>query len=163
VGAQVNAKIDSLFFTPGYQYDFFRLRQFWLGFLVNVHLAYTQAKLKTTGTVSGGGGSATASVSSSGSLFAPLPSIGPTFRCYPVPNSPRLYLDGTVTGMTFFGYGNFVSGNAVLGFPITHHWDARAGYLMGSRLKVNSLNSDIAIRLTQKGPVFGVEYHWGTR
>jgi len=37
VGAQVNAKIDSLFFTPGYQYDFFRLRQFWLGFLANVN------------------------------------------------------------------------------------------------------------------------------
>jgi hypothetical protein len=28
----------------------------------------------------------------------------------------------------YTGYGNFVSGNTVLGFPITHHWDARAGY-----------------------------------
>lgn len=163
LGARVNAKIDSLFFTPGYQYDFFRLPQIWLGFVVNVNLAYTKATLKATGSVSGGSGSASATTSSSGSLFAPLPAIGPTFRWYPIPNSPRFYLDGILAGMTFFGYGNFVSGNAVLRFPITSRWDVRAGYLMGSRLKVSSSNSDIPIRLTQKGPVFGVEYHWGAR
>jgi len=163
VGARVNTDISSLFFTPGYQYDFFRFRQIWLGFLVNVNLAYTKATLKTTGSVTGGSASAAATTSSSGSLFAPLPAIGPTFRWYPIPRSPRFYLDAALAGMTFFGYGNFVSGNAVLGFPIGHHWDARAGYLVGSRLKVKSSNSDIAIRLTQKGPVFGLEYRWATR
>jgi len=65
--------------------------------------------------------------------------------------------------MTFFGYGSFASGSAVLGFPITRRCDVRAGYLMGNRLNVSRSNSDIAIRLTQKGPVFGVEYHWGVR
>jgi len=32
---------------------------------------------------------------------------------------------------------------------------------MGSRLKVEESSNNIAIRLTQKGPVIGVEYHWG--
>jgi hypothetical protein len=163
VGAQVDSSIKSLIFTPGYQYDFFRFRQIWLGVLVNVNLAYTSASLKTNGNISGGGGSVSGSTSVSGSVFAPLPAIGPTFRWYPVSNSNRLYLDGTLTGMSFFGYGNFVSGNAALGIPLSHHWDARAGYLMGSRLKIEGSSNQIAIRLTQKGPVFGVEYHWGTR
>jgi hypothetical protein len=163
VGAQVKADVKSLVFTPAYQYDFFRLPQIWLGLLVNVNLAYTQATLKASATVSGGSGSASSATSASGSLFAPLPAVGPTFRWYPIPNSSRLYLDGTLTGMSFFGYGNFVSGNAVLGFPLARNWDARAGYLMGSRLKVTGSNNDIHLRLTQKGPVFGVEYHWGAR
>lgn len=163
VGAQVNTKIKSLIFTPGYQYDFFRFRQIWLGFLVNVNLAYTSASLKTAGSISGASGSASGSAAASGSVFAPLPAIGPTFRWYPISNSRRLYLEGAVSGMSFFGYGNFVAGNAVLGIPLGHRWDARAGYLLGSRLKINGSTDQMAIRLTQKGPVFGVEYHWGSR
>ena len=91
--------------------------------------------------------------SASGSLFAPLPAVGPTFRWYPVPDSSRFYLDGILTGMSFFGYGNFVSGNAVVAIRMSQHWNARAGYLLGSRLKVTGSNDRIAIRLTQKGPV----------
>lgn len=68
-----------------------------------------------------------------------------------------------MTGMSFFGYGNFVSGSAVLCFPISHHWDARTGYLLGSRFKVYRSSDNIGIRLTQKGPLFGIEYHWSTR
>lgn len=163
VGTSVNADVKSLIFTPAYEYDFFRFRQIWLGFVVNVNLAYTQASLKASGSVTSGSGSASGSAAASGSLFAPLPAIGPTFRWYPIPSSGRLYLDGTLTGMSFFGYGNFVSGNAVLGIPLGHHWDARAGYLVGSRVKITGSDDRIAIRLTQKGPVFGVEYHWGSR
>jgi len=163
VGAKVEAHVGSLVFTPAYQYDFFRRQHGWLGLLVNVNLAYTDARLKTTGTVSGGSGSVTGSASANGSIFAPLPAIGPVFRWYPLPGSNRFYVDGGLTGMTFFGYGNFVSANGELGFPIGHHWDMRVGYLMGSRLKISESSSDIAIRLTQKGPIIGVEYHWGTR
>lgn len=65
--------------------------------------------------------------------------------------------------MSFFGYGNFVSGNAALGFPIADHWDAGVGYLVGSRFKIYGSSNDIAIRLPQKGPIFGLEYHWGAR
>lgn len=163
IGAQTSASIRSLIFSPGYEYDFFRLRQGSLGFVVNANLVYTSATLKASGSISSGGSPATGTESASGSLFAPLPAIGPTFRWYPVPNFNRFYLDGALTGMSFFGYGNFISGNAVLGIPLGHHWDARAGYLLGSRLKITGSSDRIAIRLTQKGPVFGVEYHWGTR
>jgi hypothetical protein len=163
IGSTVSTNIKSLIFTPGYQYDFFRFRQIWLGFQVNVNLAYTSARLRTTGSVSSGSGSASGSTSASGSVFAPLPAVGPTFRWYPISDSPRLYLDGTLTGMSFFGYGNFVAANAVLGMRLGHHWDARAGYLMGSRLKIEGSADQIAIRLTQKGPTFGVEYRWGFR
>jgi hypothetical protein len=65
--------------------------------------------------------------------------------------------------MSFFGYGNFLSGNAVMGVPVRQRWDVRVGYLWGSRLKVNDSNDNISLRLVQKGPVFGVEYHWGMR
>lgn len=163
VGARVDSNITSLIFTPGYQYDFFRKRQGYLGVLVNVNLAYTSARLKLEASATGGGGSGSGSVSSEGSLFAPLPAVGPAFRWYPIPDSNRLYLDGNLTGMSFFGYGNFISSNATLGFPIARKWDARVGYILGSRLKIEGSSNQIAIRLTQKGPVLGVEYHWGTR
>jgi hypothetical protein len=70
VGAQVNANIKSLIFTPGYQYDFFRFRQIWLGLLVNVNLAYTRAALKSSGVVSGGNVGASGAASASGSVCA---------------------------------------------------------------------------------------------
>ncbi|HTZ32061.1 MAG TPA: hypothetical protein VMH31_06370 [Methylomirabilota bacterium] len=163
VGARVNAEIRSLIFAPGYQWDFLRRKSGWLGLLVNCNLASTDAKLKVEGSVAGGGTGGSVTQQSRGSLFAPLPAIGPTFQWYPIPDNGRFYIDGSFTGMSFFGYGNFMSGNAILGFPIAHHWDARAGYLWGSRLKIDDSNSNISLRLVQKGPVFGVEYHWGTR
>ncbi|HTP67922.1 MAG TPA: hypothetical protein VMJ35_03390 [Dongiaceae bacterium] len=160
VGARVNADIKSLFFTPGYQWDILRRKSGFLGLLVNCNLASTDATLKVTGTASGAG---SASQSSSGSLFVPLPAVGPDFKWYPIPDNGRFYLDGAFTGMSFFGYGNFLSSNAVMGFPVSKHWDARVGYLWGSRLKIDDSNSNISLRLVQKGPVFGFEYHWGTR
>ena len=163
VGASVESTIRSLIFTPGYQWDLLRRHSFWLGLLVNLNLAHTDAKLKTTATLTGGGSSATAGTQADGSLFAPLPALGPDFRWYPIPSSGRFYLEGALTGMSFFGYGNFVSGNAALGFPLGQHLAARAGYLLGSRFKINGSSDNIAIRLTQKGPVFGLEYHWGVR
>ena len=161
-GGSVQSTISSLVFTPGYQWDFLRRRTFWVGLLVNVNLVYTDAKLKATGKLTGSSGSTTATTQADGSLFAPLPALGPDFRWYPIPSSSRFYVDGGMTGMSFFGYGNFVSANAVLGFPISHHWDARVGYLMGSRFKIYGSSDNIGIRLTQKGPIFGIEYHWGT-
>ena len=163
VGARVQSSIRSLIFTPSYQWDFLRRHSFWVGLLVNVNLAYTRAKLKSEGVVSGGSGTASGSTQASGSLFAPLPAIGPDLRWYFIPHSSRVYFDGTLTAMSFFGYGNFVSGHGDLGFPIGHNWDVRAGYLVGSRYKIYGSSGDIGVRLTQKGPAFGLEYHWGTR
>jgi len=162
-GGSVQSTIRSLVFTPGYQWDFIRRRSVWIGLLVNVNLAYTDAKLKATAKLSGNGSSATSTAQADGSLFAPLPALGPDFRWYPISSSGRVYLEGALTGMSFFGYGNFVSGNGAVGFRIGHKWDARVGYLLGSRFKIYGSSDNIGIRLTQKGPVFGLEYHWGTR
>jgi hypothetical protein len=73
------------------------------------------------------------------------------------------YLRTGRTGKRPFGYGNFISASATLGFPVAKKWDVRVGYLMGSRLKIEGSSNQIAIRLTQKGPVIRVERHWGTR
>jgi hypothetical protein len=70
--------------------------------LVNVNLAYTDAKLKTTGAIVRGSGSAAGSPQAEASLFVPLPAFGPDFRWYPIPHSSPFYLDGALTGMSFF-------------------------------------------------------------
>jgi hypothetical protein len=74
IGARVEASVKSLIFSPGYEYDFFRCKAGYLGVLVNANLAYTDAKLKAS--INWGHGT-----ESDGSLFAPLPAVGPTFRC----------------------------------------------------------------------------------
>ena len=163
VGAKANADVRSLIITPCYQYDIFRRRTWSLGFQANLNVIYTDASLKLVGTVSGPGGSGSGSQERTGTFFAPLPAIGPVFHWYPVPSRSRIYVTGAITGMSFFGYGNFYSGNAVLGIPVSRSLDIRAGYLLGSRLKITGSNDQIGLRLTQKGPVVGVEYHWGIR
>ena len=52
-GATVNADLNSLTFSPGYQYDFIRRRQGYLGLAVSLHLLDTSAKLAGIGTVNG--------------------------------------------------------------------------------------------------------------
>ena len=47
--------------------------------------------------------------------------------------------------------------------PAPQRLNARAGYQLGSRFKIYGSSDNIAIRLMQKGPIFGVEYHWGVR
>lgn len=159
IGARTSANINSFIFSAGYQYDFARWRQGSIGLQAIMNLAFTDATLKATGTV----GDGTGTVKANGSVLAPLPAVGPTFMWYLLPNSNKLYLTGNLTGMSFFGYGNFISGHGQLGYTISKHWAAQAGYLVGSRLSIHGSSDQIAIRLTQKGPVFGVEYRWGTR
>lgn len=159
VGALVSANIKSLNFTPGYQYDIIRRDHGFLGLEVDVNLLDTAATLKLAGSVNAQGGE----VSASKSLLAPLPALGPTVRWYPLHNSNRLSLDGAVTGMSFFGYGNFVAARANVGWGLTNHLALRGGYELGSRLSIHGSSSEIAIRRTQKGPTAGIEYSWGKR
>ena len=60
-------------------------------------------------------------------------------------------------GMYLFGYGNFVSTTDSLGFTLTKHIAARAGYQLASHLVVKETNDRTGIRLTQKGPLVGIE------
>ena len=161
LGSRVSSKVRTLILTPGYQYDFFRRRTWSLGVLANLNLIYTDASLKLAASTTGSGGSASGSREATGRFFAPLPALGPAFHWYPLPKSARFYVDGNFTGMSFFGYGNLYAASGMMGIPVGHHWDARAGYLLGSRLKVTGSSNQIGLRLTQKGPSFGILYHWG--
>jgi len=157
VGAQVTAGINELNIAPGYQYDIIRRDHGFVGLEVDINLVRTEGSLKLAGTVNGQGGSA----SRSNTLLAPLPAVGPVFRWYPLRDSNRLALEGSVRGMSFFGYGNFVSARANVDVGITNHLKLRAGYEMGSRLSIHGTSDQIAIQLTHRGPTAGLEYAWG--
>jgi hypothetical protein len=62
--------------------------------------------------------------------------------------------------MYFFGYGNFISANAFIGYSIGHHLGVRGGYLLGSRSEIHGTASRLGISLTQQGAVFGLEGKW---
>jgi len=69
----VSADIKSLAFAPGYQYDIIRRNTISLSIAVQVYLLNTSADLKGVATVNG----QTETRTASGSLFAPLPMLGP--------------------------------------------------------------------------------------
>jgi hypothetical protein len=155
-GTQVTAKLESLSFGLSYQYDIFRRNHGYLALLTTVSLLDTKGSLTGTGTLNNQSGT----FQRSASVFAPLPIIGPKFRWYPMPRSSRLSLDGTLQGMYFFGYGDFVSAQTTVGVEATRHLALRAGYQMGTRFNLHGSSSRVGVRLTQKGPVAGIELSW---
>ena len=82
IGSQVTARLRSLNFSPGYQYDIG-----FLGLEVDFNLLYTQGALKAAASVNGQG----AVKSASNSLLAPLPAVGPTGRWYPLHSTDFLW------------------------------------------------------------------------
>jgi len=156
VGAKVSANIQSLSFSPGYQYDIIRRNSGYLGLATQVFLLNTKASLTGTGTVNGVSATRTAS----GSVFSPLPALGPRAMWYPLRESSRLSLDGYVMGMYFFGYGDFITAQARLGVAIHRHWTVRVGYQMGNYLDIHGGSNQIGMRFVQKGPVAGLEASW---
>jgi hypothetical protein len=154
-GVKTSANIESSVYAPGYQYDIIRRNRIILSIPVQVFLGNISAKLTATGTLNG----SSATKSSSGSIFAALPVAGPAVRWYPTHTS-RFSVDGSLQGMYFFGYGNFMTAKTSAGIALGRHLSFRAGYQMGRRLKVNDTNSRIGILLIQKGPVAGLEASW---
>ena len=152
-GASVAADLKSFAFAPGYQYDIIRRDHGYLALLVSINLLDTKGTLTGTGTVNG----VSATRSASGSVFAPLPVLGPKFRWYPLHDSNRLSLEGNLQGMYFFGYGDFLSAQGTAGLAASGHFTFRAGYQMGTRLSIHGSSSQVGLRLTQKGPVAGIE------
>jgi hypothetical protein len=156
VGAQVNADIQSLSVSPGYEYAIIDRKRGYLGIAVQIFLLNTKATLKGTGTVN----DVSATRSASGSTFDPLPALGPQGRWYPLHDSNRVSLDGYVKGMYFFGYGDFATAQARIGVQVHPHWTVRAGYQMGTYLDIHGGSDQIGFRLIQKGPVAGIEASW---
>ena len=156
VGTSVSVDLKSFAFAPGYQWDFIRRNWGYVALSTQIYLLSTKSSVTGQVTVN----DQTATRTASGSVFAPLPVLGPRARWYPMPHSSRIALDGQIQGMYFFGYGDFYSAKGTVGVGITHHWKATAGYQLGTRLSIHGGSNQIGLRLTQKGPVLGVEGSW---
>jgi hypothetical protein len=156
VGAQVNSQLHAFFISPGYQYDIIRRKRGHLGLGVQMDLFKSNAKITAAGSVTGGS-TASGSYSASGSLLAPIPVAGPQFRLY-LTDSPRVFVEGNVFGMYFFGYGSFVSTAGDLGVTLNKHVSINAGYQLASHLTVNGTQDRLALQMSQKGPSVGMEF-----
>jgi hypothetical protein len=156
VGTTVKANIRSYAYVPGYQYDIIRRNHAYLGGTAQLELLDTSASLEGTVTVNG----QTRTQTASGSFFAPLPIIGAHGFWYPMSKSDRVSLEGLITGMYFFGYGDFIASRGNIAFGLSKHLRAELGYQLGSRLSIHGTHDNIGIRLTQKGPTAGVSVRW---
>ena len=154
-GLTSNSSLDTTLIAPGYQYDIIRRKRGHLGVGIQFDMFNTTAKISAAAQTTADGVHH-AAVSASSSLFAPIPVAGPNLRIYPL-NSPRLFVDGTVMGMYFFGYGNFVSAVGDVGVTISKHFAVVAGYQLGSKLTVKGTSDRLGLRLNQKGAILGVE------
>jgi hypothetical protein len=156
VGAVVKSQLHAWYVAPGYQYDIIRRKRGHLGLAAQINMFNTSAKISGTGQVAGGG-STSASTSASGSLLAPIPVAGPQFRLY-LTDSPRVFVDGNLFGMYFFGYGSFVSTADALGVTINKHVSVNAGYQLASHLTVNGTQNRLGLQLSQKGAIVGMQF-----
>jgi hypothetical protein len=156
-GSTVQAALNSPYYMFGYQYDVIRRRRGHLGLAVQMNVFDAHASIKGVVLTGGSGGTQSTTASASGSLIAPIPVAGPEFRLY-LTDSPRLFVEGNVFGMYFFGYGNFVSAYGDIGVTVVKHLSLNVGYQLGSRLVVNNdSNNRIGLNLTQQGPMAGLQ------
>lgn len=150
VGTTVKSDLHAWYAAPGYQYDIIRRKRGHLGLGVQINVFNTSAKISATAPVTSGG-------SASGSLLAPIPVAGPEFRLY-LTNSPRVFVEGNVFGMYFFGYGSFVSSAGDIGITLNKHVTINAGYSLASHLTVNVTQDRLGLQLSQKGPLAGMQF-----
>jgi hypothetical protein len=158
INEKIHGELQTFLFSPGYEYDILSRPRGHLGIDFFVNLFDWKGTISTQGGIVLPDGTVTTARAASKSAFLPLPTGGPTFRYYLVPS--RLYVDGAIQGMYFFGYGNFISANGFLGYSITRHLSVRGGYLLGSRADIHGTKDRLGIRLTQKGAVVGLEGKW---
>lgn len=154
-GTVTRGELQSILYAPGYQYDITRRKRGHLGIAVQFNLFDSNASLRSAEQVTGSGVRQNATYSHA-SLLAPIPVAGPEGRIY-LTKSPLVFLEGNLYGMYFFGYGNYLSTTDDIGLSISKHFSVKAGYALGSRLKVKDTSSRVGMNLTQKGPLAGVE------
>ena len=155
VGLMTQSDLHASIVAPGYQYDIFRGKRGHLGVGVQVDIIDATATVSAAAQVVNGGQQA--AISASGSFLAPLPVVGPQFRFY-LTDSPRLFVEGDLYGMYFFGYGSIVSSSANIGYSLSKHISVNVGYQLGSRVVVTNQEDRFGIHLTQKGVLIGMEF-----
>ena len=102
--------------APGYQGDIFRRKRWHLGLGLQFDLFNSETSLFAAAQANNN----SQVQSAKKSLLAPIPVAGPQGRFY-LTNSPRLYVEGNLYGMYFFGYGNFVSTSDDVGVTLNKH------------------------------------------
>jgi len=152
VGAAATGTLDSLFLSPGYQYDFIRRKRGSLGVQVQINLVEITGSMAAAAQVNNGVPQAASA--SSGRLRAPLPVAGPIVRYY---FTPRLFVEANVLGMYFFGYGNYVSSYGTLGFKLTKNLSLVGGYTLGSRVDIKTKSDRLGMTLSQHGALAGLQ------
>jgi hypothetical protein len=154
-GLATQSELKATLYAPGYQYDILRRRRGHLGIAAQINVFDSRASFNAAAQVTGDG---VRHLSASASRLVPVPVLGPEVRFY-LTNSPRLYVQGNVYGMYFFGYGDFLSSVGQLGLRITKHLNVDAGYQLGSRLNAHNSSSHnrIGLSLTQTGAIVGIE------
>lgn len=182
-GSSVKASTKNLTFAPGYEFDFLRNDRGHLGLVVQINLMDISAKITGQAVVETPddvlpatlrpaavhpvplvvpkpADTETVESTASGSIFAPLPVGGPEGKYLFIKGTDKLYAQGFVKGMYFFGYGNFISTRATIGGQIWKKLEVYAGYQLGSRLAIHGTESRLDVRFTQNGPVVGGSYSW---
>jgi hypothetical protein len=157
VGLTTQSRLNSPMIGLGYQYDIIRCKRGHIGLGLQINVFDSRASIKAAAQSTADGVHHDA-VYASASLIAPIPVAGPEFRLY-LTNSPRLFVEGNLYGMYFFGYGNYVSSAGTLGLTVTKHLSLNAGYQLANRLVVHNDKSTgrIGLDMTQKGPLVGLE------
>jgi hypothetical protein len=158
-GATVDASLKVLSIAPGYEFDIIRRDRGHLGIIAQANILNFSADVNASGAVVKPDGITVATYSGSKSSLAVLPVLGPEFRYY-FSDSGRVYVNGAIKGMYFFGYGQFITAEADLGVRLSKHLSVQGGYLLGSRTIVHGTSDRMGVSLTQKGPVFGIEARW---
>ncbi len=153
-GSSATGQIRTYSFAPGYRYDIIHRPHGHLGIVAQINLLDIKATI--TGSVLQS--EQTTVATASGSVFAPLPVLGPEARVYFAKD--HLFVDANVKGMYFFGYGNFISTQGVVGLRLGRHIDLVGGYQLGSHLAINGTTDRVSVRLTQRGPTGGLEFNF---
>jgi hypothetical protein len=159
VGTQATVNLHTLGYSPGYQYDIIRRNHGYFGIGAQLYILDVKATVTGAATVNGQG--TTRSVS--GSSVTPVPTVGPRTRWYPLPSSSRLSLDAFIQGMYFFGYGDFWSARGTVNVGLVRHLSLVAGYKVGTNFSLHGSSNRLGVRLTDKGPVAGLEVSWGSQ
>ena len=74
---------------------------------------------------------------------------------YVVPS--RVFIDGDIKGMYFFGYGQYIQAHAGLGINFNRHVSLVGGYLLEGRTVVHGDTNRLGVKATQAGAVAGLE------
>ena len=153
-GATARGQLQANSYTPGYQYDILRGRRGHLGIGAQLVVFDTIGTIRSSAQVTPAGVHQVAA-SSSASLLAPLPMVALDFRLYLLKS--RLYVNGTASGMYFFGFGNYFSTIDYVGVAVSKYLSLNGGYAIGSRLRANTASDRAGVNLAQRGPIAGIQ------